>query len=45
MTDGSSTDGGLGTVASCCGVWQKALVTLHWGVLLVASEGLTAVSP
>ena len=38
MTDGSSTDGGLGTITKPCGVWQKAIVTLHWGVLLVSSD-------
>lgn len=38
MTDGSSTDGGLGTVYGVCGVWQKAIVTLHWGVILVVSD-------
>ena len=38
MTDGSSTDGTLGTVYGVCGVWQKALVTLHWGCILVVSD-------
>ena len=38
MTDGSSTDGGLGTVYGVCGVWQKAITTLRWGVLCVVSD-------
>ncbi len=38
MTDATSTDGTLGTVYGVCGVWQKALVTLHWGVILCVSD-------
>ncbi len=38
MTDGSSTDGTLGTVAATAGVWQAAIPTTQYGLLLVASD-------
>ncbi len=38
MTDGSSTDGTLGTVYGVCGVWQAAIPTLCYGLLLVSSD-------
>lgn len=38
MTDGSSTDGGLGTVYGVCGVWQAAVPTTKYGWLLKVSD-------
>lgn len=38
MTDGTSTDGTLGTVYGVCGVWQAAIPTLSFGWLLVVSD-------
>lgn len=38
MTDATSTDGTLGTITRVCGIWQAAVPTTKYGLLLVVSD-------